>query len=90
MNHIQQRADAPDVGGKPAGTPYALNVAQYSQRFNLIMFPKVLRGSVSLRKLLVFPSNHAISPYYTSTLSVSYSSQLLHNHTKRFHVFSQG
>lgn len=29
--HIQQRADAPDVGGKPAGMPYALNVASVLQ-----------------------------------------------------------
>lgn len=31
MKHIQQRADAPDVGGKPAGMPYALNVASVLQ-----------------------------------------------------------
>lgn len=74
--------------GKPAGTPYALNVAQCPLHFyDLIIFPVVLRGSVSLRKSPAFPSNHAISLYSTSTRSVYYRSQLLHNHSDRFHVF---
>lgn len=87
--HIQQRADAPDVGGKPAGMPYALNVAQKPLCFNLTIFPIVLKGSVSLKKPTTFLSNYEMSLYYTSTLSVSYSSQLLHNPTNRFHVFNQ-
>lgn len=71
MEHIQQRADVPDVGGKPAGTPYALNVAQQPLRFNLIIFPIELGGSVSLRKPPAFPNSHAISLYNTSTVGVS-------------------
>lgn len=46
VKHIQQRADVPDVGGKPAGMPYALNVAQHPRRFNLLTFPLVLRDLV--------------------------------------------
>lgn len=88
VKHIQQRADAPDVERKSAGTPYALNVAQQPLCFNLIIFPVGLSGSVSLRKPPAFPSSHAISLYNTSTL-VSCSSQLLHNHTNRIHMFIQ-